>query len=234
MPKPKKGPRLGSGPTHQGHLLRGLAASLITEERIQTSEARAKLLRPFAEKLVTLGKANTIHSRRQALTVVEDSDVVHKLFAEIAPRYSERSGGYTRILKLGPRKGDAAPMAIIEFVEAQAEAAPSDDAATKKRGLRRRKAAESSTKAARTKAKEAEPAASSRAEPDDGPAAGPVKVPVKVPVEVPVKAKAKAKAKSAPAEVEAESAPPEQAKAAVDPLEESEPAESPNQSIDED
>jgi large subunit ribosomal protein L17 len=140
MPKPTKGPRLGSGPAHQRLMLGGLAAALIREERIRTTEAKAKLLRPMADRLVTLGKAGTVHARRRALMVIEDSEVVHKLFAEVAPRFSERSGGYTRVLKLGPRKGDAAPMAIVEFVEeldsgTTASAAP----ASKRRGLRRRK-----------------------------------------------------------------------------------------------
>jgi large subunit ribosomal protein L17 len=121
-------------------MLGGLAAALIREERIRTTEAKAKLLRPMADRLVTLGKAGTVHARRRALMVIEDSEVVHKLFAEVAPRFSERSGGYTRVLKLGPRKGDAAPMAIVEFVEevdsgTTASAAP----ASKRRGLRRRK-----------------------------------------------------------------------------------------------
>lgn len=140
MPKPTKGARLASGPAHQRHLIRGLAASLILEERIRTSEAKARLLRPHAEKLVTLGKAGTLHARRQALRVVEDADVVHKLFAEIAPRFAEREGGYIRILKLGPRKGDGAPMAILEFVE-EAVGTPGTAAetTTRRRVLRRRK-----------------------------------------------------------------------------------------------
>ena len=140
MPKPTKGARLGSGPTHQKMILAGLAASLIREERIRTTEAKAKRMRPLAEKLVTLGKSGDIHARRQALAVIEDRDIVHKLFAEIAPRFSERNGGYTRILKLGPRQGDAAPMAIIEFVEGEATVTTSEtEEETKRRGLRRRK-----------------------------------------------------------------------------------------------
>jgi large subunit ribosomal protein L17 len=131
--------------------MRGLAASLIVEERIRTSEAKAKVLRQYADQLVTLGKADTLHARRQALQVVEDSDVVHKLFAEIAPRYADRNGGYTRILKLGPRKGDAAPMAIIEFVEGEAEKAAEEEAG-KRRGLRRRKKDEPEEKALAAKA----------------------------------------------------------------------------------
>jgi large subunit ribosomal protein L17 len=160
VPKPTKGPRLGAGPTHQRHIMRGLAASLIVEERIRTSEAKAKLLRQYADQLVTLGKADTLHARRLALEVIEDSDVVHKLFAEIAPRFAERNGGYTRILKLGPRKGDAAPMAIVEFVEGEAETAAEEEAG-KRRGLRRRRKDEPEEKAAtprtgRSKAKRAE------------------------------------------------------------------------------
>ena len=123
-----------------------MAASLILEERIRTSEAKAKALRPYADKLVTLGKTDTLHARRQALQVIEDSDVVHKLFAEIAPRFAERNGGYTRILKLGPRKGDAAPMAIVEFVEGEVERAAEEEAG-KRRGLRRRKKDEPEEKA---------------------------------------------------------------------------------------
>jgi large subunit ribosomal protein L17 len=140
--------------------MRGLAASLIVEERIRTSEAKAKVLRQYADKLVTLGKSDTLHARRQALQVVEDSDVVHKLFAEIAPRYAERNGGYTRILKLGPRKGDAAPMAIIEFVEGETEKAAEEEPG-RRRGRRRRKKDEPeddapAPKAGRSKARRAE------------------------------------------------------------------------------
>ena len=121
MPKPKKGPRLGSGPAHQKLMLGGLAASLFTHERLKTTEARAKALRPVAEKLITFAKRGDVAARREVLRVVPDRDVVHRLFADIAPRYAERPGGYTRILKLGPRKGDGAPMAQIELVE-EAEA----------------------------------------------------------------------------------------------------------------
>ncbi|MFN2609454.1 MAG: 50S ribosomal protein L17 [Actinomycetota bacterium] len=145
MPKPTKGPRLGSGPTHQKMMLAGLTASLIRDERIRTTEAKAKRMRPLAEKMVTLGKSGDVHARRQALSVIEDRDIVHKLFADIAPRFSERNGGYTRILKLGPRKGDAAPMAIIEFVEGEAVVTTSETTEeTKRRGLRRRKGASGS------------------------------------------------------------------------------------------
>lgn len=117
MPQPKKGPRLGAGPDHQKLMLAGLAASLFVHERVRTTEAKAKSLRPFAERLITFAKRGDVHARRQVLKVVPDRDVVHRLFAEIAPRFAERNGGYTRILKLGPRKGDGAPMALIELVQ---------------------------------------------------------------------------------------------------------------------
>lgn len=140
MPKPTKGARLASGPSHQKHLIRGMIASLIIEDRIRTTEAKARLVAPYAEKLVTLGKADTLHARRQALQWITDDDIIHKLFAEVAPRFHDRNGGYTRILKLGPRKGDAAPMAILEFVEeTPAAAAPKETEAARKRRLGRRK-----------------------------------------------------------------------------------------------
>ncbi len=102
---------------HRLSLLRNLAASLIKHERVRTTVAKAKELRPFVEKLVTLGKRDSLHARRQALSILPQKDVVRRLFGEISPRFSERPGGYTRILKLGPRSGDGAPMAFIEFVD---------------------------------------------------------------------------------------------------------------------
>ena len=116
MPTPTKGPRLGSGPAHQKLLLANLATSLFEHGRITTTEAKARRLRPVAEKLITFAKRGDLHARRQVLTVVRDKSVVHTLFTEIGPSFAERSGGYTRITKLGPRKGDAAPMAVIELV----------------------------------------------------------------------------------------------------------------------
>jgi large subunit ribosomal protein L17 len=121
VPKPAKGPRLGSGPPHQKLLLGGLAAALFEHERVRTTEAKAKALRPLAERLITFAKRGDVHARRQVLRVVPDRDVVHRLFAEIAPRMAERNGGYTRILKLGPRRGDGAPMAQIELVDRTVE-----------------------------------------------------------------------------------------------------------------
>jgi large subunit ribosomal protein L17 len=121
VPRPRKGPRLGSGPSHERLLLGGLAAALFEHDKVRTTEAKAKALRPLAERLITFAKRGDVHARRQVLKVVPDRDVVHRLFAEIGPRMAERQGGYTRILKLGPRKGDGAPMAVIELVDRQAE-----------------------------------------------------------------------------------------------------------------
>ena len=117
MPTPTKGPRLGGGPAHERLMLANLATALFEHDRITTTEAKAKRLRPLAEKLITFAKRGDLHARRQVMTVVRDKDVVHKLFAEIGPNYTERPGGYTRITKVGPRKGDNAQMAVIELVE---------------------------------------------------------------------------------------------------------------------
>jgi large subunit ribosomal protein L17 len=117
MPTPTKGPRLGSGPAHERLMLANLATSLFEHDRITTTEAKAKRLRPLAERLITFAKRGDLHARRQVMTVIRDKDVVHKLFAEIGPKMAERPGGYTRIIKTNPRKGDNAPMAIIELVE---------------------------------------------------------------------------------------------------------------------
>src|SRR3989440_13024648 len=117
MPTPTKGPRLGGGPSHERLILGNLATALFEHGRITTTEAKAKRLRPLAERLVPFAKRGDLHSRRRVLTVVRDKDVVFELFDQIAPRYANRAGGYTRIVKTGPRKGDAAPMAIIELVE---------------------------------------------------------------------------------------------------------------------
>jgi large subunit ribosomal protein L17 len=123
MPTPTKGPRLGGSPAHERLMLANLATSLFKHGRIQTTETKAKRLRPLAEQLITKAKRGDLHARRRVLTVVRDKDVVYQLFDQIAPRFSNRNGGYTRIVKTGPRKGDAAPMAIIELVE-ELEVAP--------------------------------------------------------------------------------------------------------------
>ncbi|MBC7375425.1 MAG: 50S ribosomal protein L17 [Frankiales bacterium] len=117
MPTPAKGPRMGGSPAHERHMLANLASALFEHGRITTTEAKAKRLRPYAEHLITFGKRGDLHARRQVLKRLNDKSVVHTLFAEIGPRYADRPGGYTRILKLGNRKGDNAPMALIELVE---------------------------------------------------------------------------------------------------------------------
>ena len=117
MPTPSKGPRLGGGPAHERLMLANLATSLFEHRRITTTETRAKRLRPLAERLITFAKRGDLHARRRVLTVVRDKSVVHELFTEIAPMMAEREGGYTRITKIGPRKGDNAPMAVIELVQ---------------------------------------------------------------------------------------------------------------------
>jgi len=116
MPTPTKGPRLGGGPAHERLILANLATSLFEHDQITTTEAKAKRLRPLAERLVTFAKRGDLHARRRVLTVVRDKGVVHRLFTEIAPDMADRQGGYTRITKIGNRKGDNAPMAVIELV----------------------------------------------------------------------------------------------------------------------
>jgi large subunit ribosomal protein L17 len=134
MPKPKKGPRLGGSPSHQRLILANLATQLFEHGRITTTEAKARVLRPVAEKLITKAKRGDLHNRREVLKTVRDKSVVHVLFTEIAPTFAERPGGYTRITKIGPRKGDNAPMAVIELVTEAYEpkASRADQKATKK------------------------------------------------------------------------------------------------------
>ena len=136
MPTPTKGPRLGAGPAHERLLLANLATALFEHDRITTTEAKAKRLRPLAEKLITFAKRGELHHRRQVLKVIRDKDVVHKLFAEIGPRFAERPGGYTRIVKTVPRKGDNAPMAVIELVEELSSAAKVVREAERARGTK--------------------------------------------------------------------------------------------------
>ncbi len=116
MPTPTKGPRLGGGPAHERLILANLATQLFEHRAITTTEAKAKRVRPLAERLITFAKRGDLSSRRRVMTVVRDKTVVHELFTEIAPAMAERAGGYTRITKIGPRKGDNAPMAVIELV----------------------------------------------------------------------------------------------------------------------
>jgi large subunit ribosomal protein L17 len=143
MPTPTKGPRLGGSPAHERLMLANLATSLFRHGKITTTETKAKRLRPLAEQLITKAKRGDLHARRRVLTVVRDKDVVFQLFDQIAPRYANRDGGYTRIVKTGPRKGDAAPMAVIELVEELTVAAPA-------------KATKSATRAAARKATRSE------------------------------------------------------------------------------
>jgi large subunit ribosomal protein L17 len=123
MPTPTKGHRLGGSPAHERHILANLATALFEHGRITTTEAKARRLRPVAERLITFAKRGDLHARRHVLTVVTDKGVVHTLFTEIAPEFSERDGGYTRITKIGPRKGDNAAMAVIELVRGEPVAA---------------------------------------------------------------------------------------------------------------
>jgi len=116
MPKPTKGPRLGGGPAHERLLLANLATALFTHKRITTTETKAKRLRPLAERLVTFAKRGDLHARRRVMTIIRDKSTVHELFTQIAPLVADREGGYTRITKVGYRKGDNAPMAVIELV----------------------------------------------------------------------------------------------------------------------
>jgi large subunit ribosomal protein L17 len=136
MPTPTKGPRLGGGPAHERLMLANLATALFEHGRITTTEAKAKRLRPLAERLITFAKRGDLHARRRVLSVVRDKEVVHSLFAEIGPGFAERAGGYTRITKVGPRKGDNAPMAVIELVEFRTVAQEAVAEAEQARGSR--------------------------------------------------------------------------------------------------
>jgi large subunit ribosomal protein L17 len=124
MPTPTKGRRLGGSAAHQRHLLANLATALFEHGKITTTEAKARRLRPYAERLITFAKRGDLSARREVLTVVTDKGVVHTLFTEIGPQFATREGGYTRITKIGPRKGDNAPLAVIELVQEEAEAKP--------------------------------------------------------------------------------------------------------------
>jgi large subunit ribosomal protein L17 len=157
MPTPTKGRRLGGSPAHQRHMMANLATALFEHGKITTTEARARRLRPVAERLITFAKRGDLHARRQVLATVTDRDVVHTLFAEIAPTFTNREGGYTRITKIGPRKGDNAAMAVIELVPEEVEVQP-----RRRRARRARPAAPAPT---------AEAAAAPETEADDESAA---------------------------------------------------------------
>src|SRR5690554_1883982 len=169
MPTPTKGARLGGGPAHERHMLANLAQSLFEHGRITTTETKAKRLRPYAERLITHAKRGDLAARRKVLGIISDKSVVHTLFTEIGPGFAEREGGYTRITKIGPRKGDNAPMTVIELVEF---GAPAKKAVVKEAS----KAAEKSAPKAEKKAEKVE-AADEAAETSvhaDAPAEGPV------------------------------------------------------------
>ncbi len=159
MPTPPKGPRLGGGPAHERLMLANLATSLFEHGSITTTEAKARRLRPMAERLITKAKRGDLHARRQVLSVIRDKGVVHVLFTEIGPRYAGRPGGYTRITKIGSRKGDNAPMAVIELVEAMtvAQAAVGEAEAATKRAAKKAAPSKKAQPAAVEPVEEAEP-----------------------------------------------------------------------------
>ena len=141
MPTPTKGPRLGGSPAHERLMLANLATALFEHGRITTTEAKAKRLRPLAERLITFAKRGDLHARRRVMTVIHDKSVVHALFTEIGPNFAARPGGYTRITKIGPRKGDNAPMAVIELVEPMTEAVIAEATGATKRAAKEKAAA---------------------------------------------------------------------------------------------
>jgi large subunit ribosomal protein L17 len=159
MPTPTKGPRLGGSSAHQRHILANLATALFEHGKITTTEAKARRLRPFAERLITFAKRGDLHARREVLTVVTDRGVVHTLFTEIGPSFAARDGGYTRITKVGPRKGDNAPLAVIELV--REEATPST---RRRRARRAQPAAAPAAQGGRRAAASAEPEVAETAE----------------------------------------------------------------------
>ena len=199
MPKPTKGPRLGGGPAHERLLLANLAAALFTHESIQTTETKAKRLRPLAERLITFAKRGDLHARRRVLGIISDKGVVHKLFTEIAPQVEDREGGYTRITKTGYRKGDNAPMAVIELVLEPVVKKPSA-----KKAAAAKAAAEKPAKAAKPAAEEA-PAEETAAETVEETAAEAPEVEETEAVEAPADEATEdaAEAAEAPAEVDA-------------------------------
>jgi len=162
MPKPTKGPRLGGSSSHQKAILANLAASLFEHGRIKTTEPKARALRPYAEKLITHAKKGSLHNRREVMKKIRDKDVVHTLFAEIGPFFADRAGGYTRIIKVEARKGDNAPMAVIELVREKTVTSEAN---------RARRAASGAKKAAAPVAAAAAPQAAVEAEAAEGPTA---------------------------------------------------------------
>jgi large subunit ribosomal protein L17 len=162
MPKPTKGPRLGGSSSHQKAILANLATSLFEHGRIKTTEPKARALRPYAEKLITHAKKGSLHNRREVMKKIRDKDVVHTLFAEIGPFFADRAGGYTRIIKVEARKGDNAPMAVIELVREKTVTSEAN---------RARRAASGAKKAAAPVAAVVAPQAAVEAEAAEGPTA---------------------------------------------------------------
>jgi large subunit ribosomal protein L17 len=160
MPKPTKGPRLGGSSSHQKAILANLATALFEHGRIKTTETKARALRPYAEKLITHAKKGTLHNRREVLKKIRDKDVVHNLFAEIGPFFADRNGGYTRIIKVEARKGDNAPMAVIELVQEKTVTSEAERArrvgASKAAAKAAPEAAEAEPEAAAVEAEESE------------------------------------------------------------------------------
>lgn len=140
MPTPTKGPRIGGGPAHERLILANMATSLFEHDQITTTQAKAKRLRPLAERLITFAKRGDLHARRKVMTVVKDKGVVHRLFVEIAPDVADREGGYTRITKIAPRKGDNAPMCVIELVREPVDAKPKRAVVAEAEGAAKRSA----------------------------------------------------------------------------------------------
>src|ERR671912_33869 len=165
MPSPTKGARLGGSPAHERIILANLASQLFEHGRIVTTEAKARRLRPLAEKLITKARRGDIHSRRLVLTTVKDKGVVHTLFTEIAPTFADREGGYTRITKVGPRKGDNAPMAVIELVTESVEDSKKVNAKSPAKKAPAKKAAKAAEPATSTRSAAAGPAAAEPAPP---------------------------------------------------------------------
>ena len=167
MPKPRKAGRFGGSPGHHNLMMANLATELFRHGRIRTTHAKAKTVQPIAERMITLAKRGDLHSRRQVLQVIRDKDVVHRLFTDVGPAFSERNGGYTRVLRLGARKGDAAPMALIELVDDVAGAGAIDgDGSSRRRWSLRRRREESAATVTTEPAEEADR--------DDDAEAGPV------------------------------------------------------------
>lgn len=250
MPQPKKAARFGGSPAHHNIILANLATELFRHGRIRTTLAKAKSVQPLAERMVTFAKRGDLHARRQVLTVLRDKDVVHKLFADIGPAFAERNGGYTRVLKLGPRKGDAAPMALIELVEGVSTTGEGELAEAPRRrwSLRRRAGTQSATARSRAEERaaaidrgevETQPAAEEEAsepeaaaEPEEGgPEVSPADVEARLAAEEEAEAEeADAEGESEEAEDAAEAEPEASAEASADEDE----AESSDGSADED